>query len=336
VLAAGPLLVVQLRAYARGDVQPALSFDEVKFYSPAMASFVTPSRVQPVYGRWFAFAGEYGDPGTTGMRSETTLGLTFCLLALVGFWRMRRDGTLFWGSAAVLFLVLTLGPYLRLTGTVTTTIPLPYLALYELAPPLRAARDPTRALPMAVLMLTVVAAFGLRAWLARMRTKRSALALTMAISGAMVFESVTGWPAKTPAAELIPPPYRRLSGAGTAGAVMDLTGDHQAMLAQTFHGLPITAGALAVPRAAASRKMLNAEVDLRDPTQLFALDPATRARYISADREMIGRLGIRFVVAPPATASIGLLAEALGLRPIEKGAVEVYIATARGGTPDGQ
>ena len=133
VVAAAPLLLTQARAFARGDVLPTLSFDDIKFYSPALASFVTPTRIHPLYGSWFAFAGEYGEAGLTGMRSETTIGFTVGLLALLGLWRMRRDAIAFWAIAAACFLLLTLGPYLKLNGTTSTTIPLPYLALYRAA-----------------------------------------------------------------------------------------------------------------------------------------------------------------------------------------------------------
>ena len=39
---------------------------------------------------------------------------------------------------------------------------------------------------------------------------------------------------------------------------------------------------------------------------------------------MLDRMGIRFVVAPPGTPSLPLLTDPLGLRPIEKGRVEIY------------
>jgi len=323
----GPLLVLQIRALSRGEVTPARSLDETALWSPAVASFVTPSRQQPVYGRLFAFAGEYEDEGVRGMRSETTVPLTVLLLGAVGFLRARRDRAMFWAAACAVFFVLCLGPYLRLTGTTTTAIPLPYLALYHLIWPLRAARDPTRMLPMALLMLSVLAAFGARAWLQRVGSSRAALSVTAIIVALAGFESLMRWPAKTPARDLIPTGYQRLAGVPAPSGVIDLTGDHQAMLAQTTHGLPITAGRYANPRSSAAQKMLYVESDFRDPRQVLTLDADRRMRYVAADRQMLDMHHIRFVVAPAGSAWAATFAGMLGLRMIESGAVVVYERT---------
>jgi hypothetical protein len=141
-------------------------FDEVVFWSPAILSFVTPSRAHPVYGDAMSFAGDLRNATTQnwGMRSETSLGFVTLGLAFVALTGLRRDGRMFWGLAALWFICLTLGPYLRVTGTWLTGIPLPYLLFYKYLPFFQVGRDPTRFMPLAVLMLSVLAAFGVRFW----------------------------------------------------------------------------------------------------------------------------------------------------------------------------
>ena len=320
-----PLLVAQIRALSEQRAAPVRTLTEATEWSPALLSFVTPSRQHPVYGEAFSFAGEYDDGRSRGMRSETTVALTAIALALIGAIRSRRDKTLPWVVSAAAFFVLALGPYLRVTGTWLTGVPLPYLVLYHAVPPLQIARDPTRLVPMAMLAMSVLAAFGFRACAARFGTPRAALAFAIAVVALIPFESLTGWPAKTAAASLLPAAYARLSqNPGSEAAVIDLTGDHQAMLAQTEHGRPITAGHVADPRSAAADKMLYVETDLRDPRWLASLDPTKRDQYVAADRDMLAKYGIRFLVAPESAVWVEPFAQLLGFDRVVSGGVAVY------------
>jgi hypothetical protein len=140
----------------------------------------------------------------------------------------------------------------------------------------------------------------------------------------VLFESLTSWPVKEPATSLIPAEYQRLREAEAGSAVIDLSLDHYAMLAQTAHGLPITGGRYANPRAAAAEKMLYVETDLRDPTQILALDADRQSRYLNADREMLDRYQIRFLVLPVSAPSVEAFAGLLGFQRIEQGKVTVY------------
>jgi hypothetical protein len=310
-----PLLLAQANAIGRHEVGPVRSIDEVVAWSPALASFFVPSRMHPVYGSLLSAAGEYGSPGLEGMRSETTIPLTVWILVLVALTRVKRDRSIFWVIAGGVFLVLTLGPFLRLTGSWTTRIPLPYWALYAVVPLLRASRDPTRLLPMATLMLGVVAAFGVRACLAPIRNRWAAGIVTALFIGTVAFESLIPSPRHATAAQMVPPIYQQIANSRGEFAVLDLAEEPLLLLAQVVHGKPITAGSISIPRAAVWDPP-GAERDLRDPRELMSLDSETRAARLTEDREELIRLNFRYVVLLAASNDQLSVAQKLSLRPV--------------------
>jgi hypothetical protein len=98
------------------------------------------------------------------------------------------------------------------------------------------------------------------------------------------------------------------------------------MLGQTVHRRPITAGAVAVPRAAAGQRMLYVEADLGNPNPVLGLAPEDREQYLANDRAMLTRYGIRFVVS--ASDERPAIADALGLRLADSdGTVAIYERT---------
>jgi hypothetical protein len=312
---ASPLLMLQARSVARSEATLVRSLNGVvAMWSPALVSFVTPSRVHPVYGEFFSAAGEFGTPNVIGMRSETCVALTIWALLFVAAGRMRREGSQFWFIAAGVFLILTLGPYLRLTGTLTTGVPLPYAALYLVVPPLQFARDPTRFFPIALLMLSVISAFGVRTMLSRTRGGITSTLATAALGALVIFEGLTVWPAKVSAADLISPAYDVVSRATGEFAVLDLSPDQIALLAQTRHGRPITAGRESNPRSVGASPRLAIERDLLDAAGTLALDPETLATRLATHRQELERLRLRFVIFPTGNSARVELAQRLGLR----------------------
>jgi hypothetical protein len=232
---AGPLLYQQMRVYVlTGGKTIECPVEEAVGWSPAIASFVTPSRVHPIYGKLFGFAGFYRDGETVGMRSETTLNLTALILAAIAFFRSELVGRWFWGLAFSLFLVLALGPYLRITGTLATEIPMPWLALYETVPPFRGGREPARFFPLAMLMITVPAALGVQRLSSAISVKRANLLVTGVVSLMVLFEDLVRWPV-----ERIEPGvhafYSRLADTTDDFTIMDLTSEANKQLAQPLH-----------------------------------------------------------------------------------------------------
>jgi hypothetical protein len=248
------------------------------------------------------------------MRSETCIALTVWALVFAAARRMRREGSQFWFIAAGVFLVLTLGPYLRLTGTAATGVPMPYAVLYWVIPPLHFARDPTRFFAIALLMLSVISAFGVRALLERVQGRLASNLTAAAIGALVIFEGLTVRPVKVPADALISPAYDAVAAATGEVAVLDLSPDQTALLAQTRHGRPITAGRESNPRSVAASTRLAIERDFLNAAGTLALDPATLASRLAGDRQELERLRLRFVVFPAGDPARVELAQRLGLR----------------------
>ena len=97
-----------------------------------------------LYGRVLGSGGERLFPG-----------LVTLVLAAVAL-RRRRPETAFYGGAALVFLVLSLGPYLEMPGR---KVPLPYLWLLKV-PSFESMRHPYTFAAVATFLLSVLAGFG--------------------------------------------------------------------------------------------------------------------------------------------------------------------------------
>jgi hypothetical protein len=301
-LLASPLLYQQLAAARVGGSMIEQSIDETVHWSPAVLSLITPSRLNPVYGDIFASAGEYADGRTWGMRSESSLGIiTLCLAIAATILAKRQKKHVFWALAAFVFITLSLGPYLRLTGTRLTRIPMPYLFLYKLVPPLRAGRDPTRFVPLVVLFLAILAAFGVSYLLHRFDRKKVRVLLMCLFVLFVLFENLIKWPRSQ-----IPEPhpfYKKLAKVPGEFAIIDLNPRLTTLLAQTIHGKKITYVPVVVPRSPSIFKQLGIERAFRNPQEITDLDTKDRRQWFSKYKEVRRRLKIRYVIIPAEKAS---------------------------------
>jgi len=278
-------------------------FDEVVFWSPAVLSFVTPSRAHPVYGDALSFVGDLGNATTQnwGMRSEVSLGFVTLGLALVALAGLRRDGRMFWGLAALWFICLTLGPYLRVTGTWLTGIPMPYLLFYKYVPLFQEGRDPTRFMPLAVLMLSVLAAFGVRDLLVKAHRKERRTLFIIVLSGLILFENMTGWVGSY--RPEVNPVYDKLGQMPGDFAIIDLTQEPHKLLLQTVHGKKITYIEKTIPRSSSRNWMLPVEYDFRFPETLLNVDSAMLASRFNEHRAGMRKFNIRYIVFPKSEKS---------------------------------
>jgi hypothetical protein len=143
-------------------------------------------------------------------------------------------------TLAVLFLVLSLGPVLRVFGT-NTGLPLPY-ALLARVPPFHLAREPQRLAAFALWALVSLAALGLAALnrgLGRRFGRVAAAGLVGMAAGVWLAE---GYSPGAPPVRFVPPPEL---AALPPGAVIDLPltiTDGLAMFLQIYHGRPIVTG----------------------------------------------------------------------------------------------
>jgi hypothetical protein len=312
-LLASPLLLAQRRAAAEGRVEAEYPMRALRRWAPALVSFVTPTRYHPLYGPALRFAGEYGDDSgihPPGMRSETYLGITAILLALLGMKEARRRRSSFWILAAFTFLLLSLGPFLRLTGAWRTDFPLPYQLLYQLVPPLRASRDPTRFLPLLMISMTVLSALGLQSILDGCRTRARRTAVAAAFFAFVLFEDLLPAPRMTRVE--VDAQYETIGRAPGDFAVVDLSFGKNAALAQTVHGRKITSGSLLVPRSAAPDSSLGLEEDFKRPLSTLSLAEGPRSARLRELREEIRRHRIGYVVYSGGSGPRQRLARLLG------------------------
>jgi hypothetical protein len=312
---ASPLLLAQRRATAGGAVEAAYPIHALRRWAPALVSFVTPTRYHPLYGRQLRFAGEYGDDSgihPPGMRSETYLGITVLLLACAGAAEARRRRSGFWIVAAVSFLLLTLGPFLRLTGAWGTDFPLPYQLLYQAIPPLRGSRDPTRFLPLLMISLAVLSALGLGRILERCRTRGLRAAATVSIFALVLFEDLLPAPRMT--SVKVDAHYAAIAREPGDFAVIDLSFGKHAALAQTVHERKITSGSLLVPRSTSDDSALGVEEDFKRPLKTLSLPHGPRLERLAEHRAEIRRHRIGYVVYSGGAGPRRRLAHALGAR----------------------
>ncbi|MCK5802530.1 MAG: hypothetical protein KAI66_06840 [Lentisphaeria bacterium] len=220
---------------------------EADIWNPALLSFVVPSRLHPVLGRWVHTLGQYEDGVTRGMRSETSLSLVcliLCALALATR-ALPRAGRL-WLLVALCYGVLCLGPHLRLTGTVTTQIPLPFLWLHRLVPFLRLTRDSARLVPFVVLSLGIATCYAADSLTRRFVPSKWVPVLLLVAVALLVFECVPRGPRSVSVAPH--PGLVLLEDLQEGEAVIDLR-RWRKLFAQTQHGHPIGAATNSIPRA---------------------------------------------------------------------------------------
>ena len=203
-----------------------------------------PTRLHPWLGTWVA-----GLPFPNDKGQQIYLGYGVLLLALLGVWGLWRGGDgrrsdsarpvstattrrwlLFWGAAAVLFFLLTLGPQLRWAGQ-PLPVPGPF-ALVSRLPFFSGNRYPSRYSVMLLLAAAVLAGAGAwwlltRSWV---RTHKGWAAAALGGIACLVLLEHLSIPLPL-SDQQIPAIYARLAaeaqshaGAGAGGASADDTG----------------------------------------------------------------------------------------------------------------
>jgi hypothetical protein len=296
ILLASPQLYQQIQVYSSQPPTLEMDLEEAKMWSPALASLFTPTRFHPIYGQAVSLGGELSDntARTRGMRSEATLGVVALGLAIFAVFRSSKDRSGFWVFAAILFLSLALGPYLRLSGKWLSNFPMPYLILYKVFLPMRLSRDPTRFIPLAMLMLSILASFGLRGCLERLHRPFSGVLLTALLAGLTLFESLPGGAEKLKPA--MHPVYRKIAQDAGDFAVMDLTREPFGLVQQIFHGKRITSFPRTIPRSPSHLRTLQVERDFRNPELCLNLGPSLLSRRLELDQGDLHLYRIRYAV----------------------------------------
>jgi len=139
-------------AWVSGGAQP-MNPRQAWFWSANLAAFVTPDpQTQP----WLAFLAPLDRKITKGVGGhEAFLGFVLLGSAVLGLLRVRDFWTRLCGVMAFAFLVLSLGPSLKVFGS-DLGIPMPYSFLMSI-PPFSMGRTPVRCVLFALFFLTVPA-----------------------------------------------------------------------------------------------------------------------------------------------------------------------------------
>lgn len=253
-----PILFPTLHEASEGYAQqPPL---ETLVYSADFISAFTPSELHPIWGKTIqdqlTQLGPYL-PIKNPSERDVFLGYAVMGVAGVGLWRLRkRRAVRFWGVAAFVTWVFSLGPILQYAGKTQftlfqVTVPLPYLILYKL-PLFSIMRTPARLTAVTMLALGVLVAYAVANLLGAHRfSLRGLLRGRNIVFGALLpvailFESLsTPFPTVPPGWNV--PIYSKIAAEPGNFAILELPirpfGDYMAY--QTVHGKPIIGGYLA-------------------------------------------------------------------------------------------
>jgi hypothetical protein len=256
---------------------------QVRAGGARLVAFVLPEpSVTPLYR---GVASRLHEPITRGR--GPFLGVPTILLATVGIVRGRRLRGVMLTLAAV-FLVLSLGPELRVLGA-GTGLPLPYTLLQRL-PPFEMARAPWRLAAFGIWALICLAALGLTAASDLLTHRLGPAAGRAAVTLALVWWTAEGYHPGFKAAEFTA--ASKLSEL-PPGAVVNLplnVRDGLAMFLQVFHGRPIVTGYV----SRASQRQFDHVARLQ---RLLEHDPHRFAQAMRA-------LGVGTVVLEPGTPRV--------------------------------
>ncbi|HMQ35604.1 MAG TPA: hypothetical protein PKD53_33155, partial [Chloroflexaceae bacterium] len=164
-LGAGPLVAPMLVEAARADYMSELPPADPWRLSADLVAYLVPPRVHALWG---AAPWDWGVGYDVNRRFF--LGAGAVALAALALW--RRPASRPWGLAALAFLVLSLGPVLRVNGA-DTGVPLPYALIGEL-PIVSLTRQPDRFNVLVTIALGVLVAHGAAALIALATASRGA------------------------------------------------------------------------------------------------------------------------------------------------------------------
>lgn len=344
VLACGFAAVVPLGpvlyALGRRVAEDRWAQDEVRWRSSPrgvdLVALVLPNPNHPVLGgpstRWLtARAGPMGPAEDVG-------SLPFVALGLIGWawWRRRWRPPRPWAALTVFFTLVALGPFVTVAGA-NTAVPTPWTFLRYL-PPISYARSPARALVVALLGLSIVAALALADLLAHGRRARWLGAIVVALAIAEL------WPAPRPLfPATVPAFYRTIAADPRDVRVLELpTGirdgtfsvgnfSARAQFYQTAHEKPLVGGYLSrvSPRRVRAFRELPVLDALLTLSEGRALTPEQRAAAFRARERFLDRVRLGYVVIDHERASPELVrfaVEFFNLRRIDgEGQRELYV-----------
>ncbi|MCW5875839.1 MAG: hypothetical protein KIS85_03050 [Anaerolineales bacterium] len=209
--------------------------DLLSYFVPPPAN----SLLTPFFGQWSSKFAE-----SVAVYPSPYLGwvaLLACLSAL--FLRKDRKAIWLWAALAALFLVLSLGPSLRLAGRVYPQVPLPAELLISNVQIFRSVRPILFHIGL-LLPLGMLASFGLKGWFQRLNSKPQISAVVVLLSAVLFAEYWIGPFGLSPLETS--PIYQQIAEDQNEFAIIDLPMGYSPskyyLLLQTIHGRPIVEG----------------------------------------------------------------------------------------------
>lgn len=203
-----------------------------------LLALITPSQFNPLFA---PLSAPIADTFAMNKRWPAYLGvIPLWLTAVALIWRQRN--TWFWFGVGVFFLLLALGPTLRVWGHLITGFKMPAAYLAGL-PPIRVVGRPDFFVLALLLPLGICTAFGLERVLSRLNG-RSRLVVTLLVSFVLLFEYWNGpYPMRKAA---VNPFYQQIAATPGDFALIDLPMGRQPskryVYRQTVHQKPIVEG----------------------------------------------------------------------------------------------
>lgn len=231
-----PILVPTLQIYQATQTSSGGGWDRLTIvHSADLLDWFFPSYLHPIWGSSAEQWHNLMHPGIWGW--VITPGIGVMILALIGSITNWRDAKPWvWMVGAI--VILSFGPQLHIAGF-NTHIPLPY-ALLDIIPGVGMARRPNHLVIIALPIIALLAAYGMRTLLARGWRGEVALLL---LSSMIILEYAV------PPAPALPlfvhPVCAEL--AEEPGAILELPVEHRSavpMINQTVHHRPIVTGYL--------------------------------------------------------------------------------------------
>lgn len=239
-----PLLVAGVRLWLAGDYQSQVYFWRSAPPGIDLATFALGNPLSPLNGHWTTAVLE--QLGIDRVESAAWIGIAPLALLVFAMWRRRTQSdvrTCLWIGG--LFLVWSLGPYLRILGY-NTAFMLPQTFM-RFVPVLANARIPGRAFVVVQLMVALVGAMAL----ASLRESRRGTGVALLAIAALV---VDYWPAPHPWTALDRPAIYDTLKTLPPGVVLEIPVgiqdgfaergriDHRVLFYQTIHGHPQMGG----------------------------------------------------------------------------------------------
>ena len=287
----GPLVFPLVREYLSGQDYVAASGGD----RPVdLLGLVTPSHRHPVVGRFMPHGYSSRYP------KSTFIGWTVLVLAVYAGVRLWRR-TYFWALAAVVFLVISLGPYLQIGGVLYENVHFPWGDAIK-----RFFRASDRFFVVVSLVLAVLAGYGLAHLASSARGTRWKKIGVWVLGGVIFFELLhVPFPTLQPT---VPAFYERIADEPGEFAILDLPMGRRRyyMYYQTFHERPLVEGTISRP-STDSFVYINSNPFLSKLREDGVMDPVLTD--ISRQLMTLAQDGIRYLIIHKARIGPDTLAQ---------------------------